>query len=57
MPPTYIEDDTRWHRSYLGFGTLLLLIRCSIEVAHDGLEDDEVIGMVRTQCAEGNAWE
>jgi len=54
---TYIEDNTRWHRFYLGFGTLLLLISYNIELAHDGLEDDDVIGMVRTLRAAGNAWE
>ena len=53
---TYIEEGHRWHRFYLGYGTLLLLITYTVEVAHDGAEDDSVIGMLRTLRAKGNRW-
>jgi hypothetical protein len=54
---TYVDDGQRWHRFYLGFGTLLLLVTYTVEVAHDGVEDDAVIGMLRTLRASGNRWE
>ena len=54
---TYVEDGQRWHRFYLGFGTLLLLVTYTVEVAHDGSEDDAVIGMLRTLRASGDRWE
>jgi hypothetical protein len=54
---TYTEDNTRWHRFYLCYGTLLLLISYNIELAHDGVEDDDVLGMLRSLRAHGNAWE
>jgi hypothetical protein len=54
---TYVEDGQRWHRFYLGFGTLLLLVTYTVELAHDGSEDDAVIGMLRTLRARGNRWE
>lgn len=54
---TYAEDGARWHRFYLCFGTLLLLVSYTVELADDGLEDDEVIGMLRTLRAQGNRWQ
>jgi hypothetical protein len=54
---TYVEDGQRWHRFYLGFGTLLLLVTYTVDLAHDGREDDAVIGMLRTLHARGNRWE
>ena len=54
---TYVEDGERWHRFYLCFGTLLLLITYTVEIAHDGAEDDAIIGMLRTLRATGNPWE
>jgi hypothetical protein len=54
---TYVDDGQRWHRFYLGFGTLLLLVTYTVELAHDGSEDDAVIGMLRTLRASGNRWE
>jgi hypothetical protein len=54
---TYLADGQRWHRFYLGFGTLLLLVTYTVELAHDGREDDAVIGMLRTLRAQGNRWE
>ena len=54
---TYIEGGQRWHRFYLSFGTLLLLVTYTVDVAHDGREDDAVIGMLRTLHAAGNRWE
>ena len=54
---TYAADGARWHRFYLGYGTLLLLISYTVELADDGTEDDEVIGMLRTLSAQGNRWE
>jgi hypothetical protein len=54
---TYVEAGQRWHRFYLSFGTLLLLVTYTVEVAHDGSEDDAVIGMLRTLSASGNRWE
>lgn len=54
---TYVADDARWHRFYLCFGTLLLLITYTVELAHDGAEDDEVIGMLRSLRSRGNRWE
>ena len=54
---SYVEDGERWHRFYLCFGTLLLLITYTVEIAHDGAEDDAIIGMLRTLRASGNPWE
>ncbi len=55
---TYVDDgQQRWHRFYLGFGSLLLLVTYTVELAHDGSEDDAVIGMLRTLRASGNRWE
>ena len=54
---SYVEDGERWHRFYLCFGTLLLLITYTVEIAHDGAEDDAIIGMLRTLRATGNPWE
>jgi hypothetical protein len=54
---TYVADGERWHRFYLSFGKLLLLISYTVEVAHDGVEDDEVISMLRTLRAHGDRWE
>jgi hypothetical protein len=54
---TYIEDGQRWHRFYLGFGKLLLLVTYTVDVAYDGNEDDAVIGMLRTLKASGDRWE
>jgi hypothetical protein len=54
---TYAADGARWHRFYLGYGTLLLLISYTVELADDGTEDDEVIGMLRTLSAHGDRWE
>lgn len=54
---TYTEDGQRWHRFYLSFGTLLLLVSYTVEAAHDGHEDDAVIGMLRTLRAAGQRWE
>ena len=54
---TYAAEGQRWHRFYLGFGTLLLLVTYTVELAHDGSEDDAVIGMLRTLRASGNRWE
>ena len=54
---TYVDDDQRWHRFYLGFGGLLLLVSYTVELAHDGSEDDAVIDMVRSLRARGDRWE
>jgi hypothetical protein len=54
---TYVAEDQRWHRFYLGFGTLLLLVTYTVELAHDGSEDDAVLGMLRTLTARGNRWQ
>lgn len=54
---TYVEDEQRWHRFYLCFGSLLLLVSYTVELAYDGTEDDAVIGMLRTLRAQGNRWE
>jgi hypothetical protein len=54
---TYVAEDQRWHRFYLGFGTLLLLVTYTVDLAHDGSEDDAVIGMLRTLRARGERWE
>jgi hypothetical protein len=54
---TYVERGQRWHRFYLSFGSLLLLVTYTVDVAHDGTEDDEVIGMLRTLRAAGDRWE
>jgi hypothetical protein len=54
---TYVDEGHRWHRFYLGFGTLLLLVTYTVELAHDGSEDDAVIGMLRTLRASGDRWE
>jgi hypothetical protein len=54
---TYVDAGQRWHRFYLSFGTLLLLATYTVDVAHDGSEDDAVIGMLRTLRASGNRWE
>ena len=54
---TYAEDGARWHRFYLGYGTLLLLISYTVSLGDDGEEDDEVIGMLRTLQAHGDRWE
>jgi hypothetical protein len=54
---TYVEDGERWHRFYLCFGTLLLLVTYTVELAHDGSEDDAVIAMLRSLRAQGNRWE
>jgi hypothetical protein len=54
---TYTAGGDRWQRFYLGFGRLLLLISYTVPLAHDGVEDDEVIGMLRTLRAAGDRWE
>jgi hypothetical protein len=54
---TYVEDDQRWHRFYLSFGTLLLLVSYTVELAYDGNEDDAVLGMLRSLRARGQRWE
>ena len=54
---TYVEDDSRWHRFYLGYGTLLLLISYNVALAYDGTEDDEVLRMLRTLEAAGDPWD
>ena len=53
---TYVEDGERWHRFYLSYGTLLLLVTYTVELAHDGSEDDVIIGMLRSLRATGKAW-
>lgn len=54
---TYVEEGQRWHRFYLGYGTLLLLVTYTVELAHDGSEDDTVITMLRSLRAQGERWE
>ena len=54
---TYIAEDARWHRFYLSFGSLLLLVTYTIPFEHDGVEDDAVIAMLRSLKAQGNPWE
>lgn len=54
---TYVTEGDRWHRFYLGFGRLLLLISYTVPLGQDGAEDDEVIGMLRTLRAKGDRWE
>ena len=54
---TYVEEGERWHRFYLCFGTLLLLISYTVALADDGEEDDDVIGMLRSLRAQGDRWE
>src|SRR6185436_3050632 len=54
---TYAEEGQRWHRFYLSFGSLLLLVTYTVGLEHDGSEDDDVIGMLRTLSATGNRWE
>ena len=54
---TYVADGDRWQRFYLGFGRLLLLISYTVPLGQDGVEDDEVIGMLRTLRAKGDRWE
>lgn len=54
---TYVTDDARWHRFYLSYGTVLLLVTYTVELAHDGVEDDEVITMLRSLQAQGDPWE
>ena len=54
---TYVADDARWHRFYLSYGTLLLLVTYTVALAQDGVEDDEVLAMLRSLCALGDAWE
>lgn len=54
---TYVDEGQRWHRFYLSFGTLLLLVTYMVELAHDGSEDDVILGMLRSLRARGNRWE
>ena len=54
---TYVGEDARWHRFYLSFGSLLLLVTYTIPLDHDGDEDDAVIAMLRSLKAQGNPWE
>ena len=54
---TYIAEGARWQRFYLGFGRLMLLISYTVPADDDGVEDDEVIAMLRTLRAKGNRWE
>ena len=54
---SYVAEDARWHRFYLSFGSLLLLVTYTIPLDHDGAEDDAVIGMLRSLKAQGDAWE
>ncbi len=54
---TYVEDAQRWQRFYLSYGRLLLLISYTVDLADDGAEDDEVIGMLRSLRAQGDRWE
>jgi hypothetical protein len=54
---TYVEDAQRWHRFYLSYGRLLLLISYTADLAAAGDEDDEVIGMLRSLRAKGDRWE
>ena len=54
---SYSAQGDRWQRFYLGFGRVLLLISYTVPLAQDGVEDDEVIGMLRTLRATGDRWE
>ena len=54
---TYVADDARWHRFYLSFGSLLLLVTYTVELEQDGVEDEAVIGMLRSLSAQGDPWE
>lgn len=54
---TYIAEGERWHRFYLSYGRLLLLISYTVPIANDGDEDDEVIGMLRSLRVRGDRWE
>jgi hypothetical protein len=54
---TYVADDARWHRFYLSYGSLLLLVTYTIQLEHDGVEDEEVIATLRSLRAQGNPWE
>lgn len=54
---TYVAEGERWHRFYLSYGRLLLLISYTVALAYDGEEDDEVIGMLRSLRAKGDRWD
>jgi len=54
---SYAMDGERWQRFYLSYGRLLLLISYTVPLSEDGVEDDEVIGMLRTLRATGDRWE
>ena len=54
---TYVTEDARWHRFYLSFGSLLLLVTYTIPLEYDGADDDDVIAMLRSLKAQGNPWD
>jgi hypothetical protein len=54
---SYVAEGARWQRFYLSFGSLLLLVTYTVPLEQEGVEDDDVIGMLRSLEAQGNAWE
>jgi len=53
----YVTDGVRYHRWYLAHGSLLLFVTYATALEHEGIEDEDVMGMLRTLRARGDVWE
>ena len=49
-------DGVRWHRWYLGYGSLILLVTYTVPLEVEGEEDEAVMAMLRTLEGRGDAW-
>ena len=54
---SYDDDGVHFHRWYLSYGSLLLLVTSAEDAAEAGARDDDVIGMLRSLHARGDRWE
>lgn len=52
----YADDGVRWHRWYLGHGSLILLVTYTAPVELEGAEADAVMTMLRSLKARGESW-
>ena len=50
------DEGVRWHRWYLGYGSLVLLVTYMVPLEHEGEEDEAVMGMLRSLRGSGVAW-
>lgn len=55
----YTDSDAsvRWHRWYLGYGSLALFVSYTVALDVEGDEDEAVMTMLRTLQARGESWQ